>query len=214
MPDHPRGGGRWTAAIATSAVACAAAAASLVTMGDAQAGTLSGTMYRDPTSQVVRWVAANPGDSRTPVIRDKIASQPQAHWLSSFNPGTVTSEVSGVVGAAGSAGQIPVFSVYEIPNRDCGGASAGGAPDFTQYQQWIAGYAQGLGDSTAITILETDALALQTCLSGSQVTTRDQAIAHAAASQFEQLRRQVAAVSDHLTGQGRRGERLLEMDLG
>ena len=111
--------------------------------GDARAGTLSGTLYRDPTTQAARWVQAHPDDARTPVIRDKIASQPQAHWLAAFNPTTVTSEVSGVVDAANAADQIPVFSVYEIPNRDCGGASAGGAPDYGQYQQWITDFTQG-----------------------------------------------------------------------
>ncbi|MEV5709519.1 glycoside hydrolase family 6 protein [Actinoallomurus sp. NPDC052274] len=178
MRVHPWRGGRWRTAIATTAVACSAVTAGLVT-GNARAGTLSGTLYRDPTTQVVRWVEANPNDARTPVIRDKIASQPQAHWLSAFNPSTVTSEVSGVVNAANSANQIPVLSVYEIPNRDCGGASAGGAPDYTQYQQWISNFAPGIGNRTVIVILETDALALQTCLSGSDVAARDQAIAQA-----------------------------------
>ncbi|GLY75347.1 glycoside hydrolase family 6 protein [Actinoallomurus iriomotensis] len=179
MSDHPRRDGRWKAAVASVAMACTAVAAGLLATGDARAGALSGTLYRDPTTQVVRWVQANPNDSRTPVIRDKVASQPQAHWLSSFNPGTVTSEVSGVVSAANAANQIPVFSVYEIPNRDCGGASAGGAPDLGQYQQWISAFAQGLGGRTVIVALETDALALQTCLSGSEVTARDQAISQA-----------------------------------
>ncbi|GAA0362739.1 glycoside hydrolase family 6 protein [Actinoallomurus spadix] len=178
MRDLPWRAGRWKAAIATMAVACAAVTAGLVT-GDAQAGTLSGSLYRDPSSQVVRWVQANSGDARTPVIRDKVASQPQARWLAAFDPGTVTSEVAGVVNAASSANQIPVLAVYEIPNRDCGGASAGGAPDYTQYQQWVSAFAQGMGGRTVIVILETDALALQTCLSGSEVGARDQAISQA-----------------------------------
>jgi endoglucanase len=171
--------GRWRAVIAAVAVVCVTVTAGLVGAGGARAGALSGTLYRDPTSQAARWVQANPGDARTPVIRDKIASQPQAHWLSNFNPGTVTSEVSGVVNAANAANQIPLFSVYEIPNRDCGGASAGGAPDLGQYQQWITGFANGLGGGTVIVILETDALALQSCLSGSEITARDQAISQA-----------------------------------
>lgn len=179
MRDHPWRTGRWKAAVATAAVACAAVTANLVTTGNARAGTLSGSLYRDPDSQVVRWVEANPDDPRTPVIRDKIASQPQAHWLAAFDPGTVTSEVSGVVNAANAANQIPVFAVYEIPNRDCGGASAGGAPDYSQYQRWMSNFAQGVGDRTVIVVLETDALALQSCLDSSEIATRDQAIAQA-----------------------------------
>ena len=179
MRDHPWRDGRWKAAIAATTIAVAAVTAGLTSTGNARAGTLSGVLYRDPSSQVVRWVEANPNDARTPVIRDKIDSQPQARWLSAFDPGTVSSEVSGVVDAANSANRIPVLSVYEIPNRDCGGASAGGAPDYTQYQQWISQFAQGVGSGTVIVVFETDALALQSCLSTSEVATRDQAIAQA-----------------------------------
>jgi endoglucanase len=171
--------GRVPALFAAGTVGCAVTAGVWFATGPASAGTISGTLYRDPTSQVVRWVASNPNDSRTAVIRDKIASQPQARWLSSFNPSTVQSEVSTYVGGANASGQIPVLSVYEIPNRDCGGASAGGAPDLGQYQSWVSSFAQGLGNQTVIIILETDALALQTCLSASDVAARDQALATA-----------------------------------
>ena len=163
---HPIPGRRLPAIIAATAATCLVAAGSWFASSAASAGTVSGTLYRDPSSQVMAWVAANPGDSRMPVIRDKIASQPQARWLSSFNPATVQSEVSGFISAANAAGQIPVLSVYEITNRDCGGASAGGAPNLTQYQTWISSFAQALGSQTVMIILETDSLALQTCLSG------------------------------------------------
>jgi endoglucanase len=83
------------------------------------------------------------------------------------------------VNGANAAGQVPVLSVYEIPNRDCGGASAGGAPDLNQYQTWVTNFSRGLGTRTVIVILETDALALQTCLSASDITARDQAISTA-----------------------------------
>jgi endoglucanase len=161
------------------AVAGTVTAAVWFASGSASAGTLSGALYRDPDSQAVRWVAANPNDSRTPVIRDKVASQPQAHWLSSFNPSTVQSEVSTFIGGANAANQIPVLSVYEIPNRDCGGASAGGAPDFTQYQTWVSNFSRALGNQTVVVILETDSIALQTCLSASELTARNQALATA-----------------------------------
>lgn len=147
--------------------------------GSASAGTLSGTLYRDPNSAVALWVAANPNDSRTSAIRDKIASQPAARWLASFNLSTVQSEVSAHIGTANNAGQVPVLSVYEIPNRDCGGASAGGAPDLTQYQNWISLFSQALGTRLVIIILETDSLALTTCLNSTQLAARNQAISTA-----------------------------------
>ncbi|MFB9446915.1 glycoside hydrolase family 6 protein [Dactylosporangium vinaceum] len=166
-------------AAAVAASACVAFAAGWSVIGSASAGTLSGTLYRDPDSQVARWVNANQGDSRMPVIRDKIASQSQARWMANFNISTIQSEVSSIVGAANAVNQVPVLTSYAIPNRDCGGASAGGAPDLNQYQQWISGYARGLGNRTVIVIMETDALALQTCLSSSEVQQRAQAISTA-----------------------------------
>ncbi|MEV4716683.1 glycoside hydrolase family 6 protein [Micromonospora noduli] len=170
---------RRSAAISVAAVAGATAVGVCLAVSSASAGTLSGSLYRDPSSAVVRWVAANPGDSRTAVIRDKIASQPQARWFANFNPSTVQSEVSGFIGAANAAQQIPVLAVYEITNRDCGGASAGGAPDLNQYQTWVSNFARGLGNQTVIIILETDSLALLTCLSAAEINARNQAISTA-----------------------------------
>src|SRR5947209_1335120 len=66
-----------------------------------------------------------------------------------------------------------------VAGAACAGASAGGASHLTRYQQWITGFARGLGSRTVIVILETDSLALQSCLSGSQITARDQAISQA-----------------------------------
>jgi endoglucanase len=170
---------RRTAVLAGIVAASVAAAAAWFATGPASAGTLSGTLYRDPNSGVVRWVAANPNDSRTPAIRDKIASQPAARWLANFNLSTVQSEVSAHINAANSANQVPVLSVYMIPNRDCGGASAGGAPDLNQYQNWISLFAQALGSRLVIIVLETDSLALTTCLDANALAARNQAISTA-----------------------------------
>jgi len=164
------------ATVALLVAAATIAAAAWLATGSASAGTLSGTLYRDPNSGAARWVAANPNDSRTPAIRDKIASQPAARWLANFNPSTVQSEVSAHINAANNANQVPVFSVYEITNRDCGGASAGGAPDLTQYQNWISLFSQALGTRLVIIILETDSLALTTCLDSNALNARNQAI--------------------------------------
>lgn len=170
---------RRSAAISVAAVAGATAVGVCLAVSSASAGTLSGSLYRDPSSAVVRWVGANPGDSRTAVIRDKIASQPQARWFANFNPSTVQSEVSGHISAANAAQQIPVLAVYEITNRDCGGASAGGAPDLNQYQTWVSNFARGLGNQTVIIVLETDSLALLTCLSSGEINARNEAISTA-----------------------------------
>jgi endoglucanase len=172
LPASPRGRRLTTATVA----GLATAAGVWFATGAAHAGTVSGSLYRDPDTAVARWVAANPGDSRTAVIRDKIASQPASRWISSFNINTVQADVAGYVNGANAAGQIPAVTVYGITNRDCGGASAGGAPDLTQYQTWIGNLARGLGGRTVLVLLEPDSIALQTCLSSGDVAARDRAL--------------------------------------
>ncbi len=176
----PRSRARRLTTAALSVVCATAAAGIWLTAGTASAGTLSGSFYREPSgTAVARWVAANPNDSRAAVIRDRIASQPASRWLSNFNLSTVESEVSGYVGAATSAGQLPALTLYGIPNRDCGGASAGGAPDLATYGTWVGNIARGIAGRTTIVILEPDSIALLTCLSSSEIAARNQALAQA-----------------------------------
>ncbi|MFD8598290.1 glycoside hydrolase family 6 protein [Kitasatospora sp. NPDC059646] len=187
VPPHPAARqGRPTRRAAVLALAATATALGLVAgvQGGADAavqGSLpAGTQfYRDPASQVVKWVAANPGDSRTPVISKRIASQPQGIWFSNYRPNTVTSDVRAVTSAAEQAGQTPVLVAYTIPNRDCGGASAGGAPDLASYDAWVTKFAAGLGSSRSIVVLEPDSIALTTCLSAQQQSDRFASLARA-----------------------------------
>ncbi|MEV0970299.1 glycoside hydrolase family 6 protein [Microtetraspora glauca] len=150
-----------------AAAATIGVGAAVFTSSAAQAA--DSAFYVDPQTSAAKWVAANPGDSRTAVIRDRIAAVPQGRWFASYNPSTVRAEVDGYVGAAATAGKIPIMVVYDMPNRDCGGASAGGAPDHTAYRAWIDQIAAGLGGRPATIILEPDALAIMSnCMSGSQ----------------------------------------------
>lgn len=170
--------------LVTGLAAAGIALGTEITAGAAVQGSLpSGTqLYKDPTSQVARWVAANPGDSRQPVISRRIASQPQAIWFSNYSPSTVTNDVRAITGPAAAAGQVPVLAVYEIPNRDCGGASAGGAPDLSSYDAWVRNFAAGLGSGQSIIILEPDSIALTTCLSGQQQSDRFASLSRAGAA--------------------------------
>ena len=52
----------------------------------------------------------------------------------------------------------PVLVVYDIPGRDCAQYSAGGALDEADYEAWISAFAAGIGSSSAVVILEPDAL--------------------------------------------------------
>jgi endoglucanase len=144
-------------------------------------GSLSAStkFYINPNSNVNQWVAANPTNADEPVIAADIASQPQATWFTTYNPTTIESQVSSLATAAAAAGEVPVLVAYDIPDRDCGGASAGGAPTIADYETWIANFAAGLGSTTAIVLVEPDSLALQTCLTSTEASQRDAAIAYA-----------------------------------
>lgn len=172
---------RGLVAVSTSAVAVMAFAVVTQLGGVAAAGSIStGTQfYVYPNSQVMKWDAANPGDSREPAIASQIASQAQGIWFANYTPSTVQSDVSTITSQAASAGKTPVLVMYNIPNRDCGGASAGGAPDISSYESYVQSFANGLGSHQVIVILEPDSLALQTCLSAQQASDRDAALAFA-----------------------------------
>ncbi|WP_433415777.1 glycoside hydrolase family 6 protein [Microtetraspora malaysiensis] len=149
--------------------AAAAVATGTAVFASSAAQADSSAFYVDPQTGAAKWVAANPGDSRTAVIRDRIAAAPQGRWFASYNPSTVRTEVDAYVGAAAATGKIPIMVVYDMPNRDCGGASAGGAPDHTAYRAWIDQIAAGLGGRPATVILEPDALSIMSnCMSIAQ----------------------------------------------
>ncbi|WP_227870153.1 glycoside hydrolase family 6 protein [Streptomyces otsuchiensis] len=139
-------------------------------------------LYRADAA-VNAWVDANPGDPRTPLISERIASQPQAVWFAGqYNPGTITEEVRAVTSAASDAGQVAVVVPYMIPFRDCGNHSGGGAPDFASYRSWTEGFAAGLGSDPVIVVLEPDAIPLIGCLDQQQRAERLSALAGAAAA--------------------------------
>ena len=58
------------------------------------------------------------------------------------------------------AGPAPPRSSWRtfIPNRDCGGQSSGGATSDSKYRDWIGSLAAKLGTSSAVIILEPDAI--------------------------------------------------------
>jgi endoglucanase len=92
-----------------------------------------------------------------------IARQPTAHWVGGWR-GPVRRDVGAVVAGSTATGSIPVLVAYNIPNRDCGFHSGGGASDGQGYRQWIREFAAGVGGRRAIVILEPDALAGIECL--------------------------------------------------
>ncbi len=85
----------------------------------------------------------------------KIAEQPTGEWIGPENP---EQEARGFTEAAEEADRTAILVLYNIPHRDCGQYSQGGAADGDAYRAWIDGVAKGIGDRSATVILEPDAV--------------------------------------------------------
>jgi endoglucanase len=95
----------------------------------------------------------------------KIAREPQANWYGGWS-GDIKTVVTNYVNAATRANELALLVLYNVPNRDCGQYSAGGAADASAYLQWVEAFAEGIGQRRAAVVLEPDALPLLAqCLS-------------------------------------------------
>src|SRR6478735_9765562 len=166
--------------LAAGIVAAFAASGVVITTTWASTQAAGSAFYVDPNTGAAKWVAANSGDSRAAVIRDRIAAVPQARWFTTTNTSAVRGQVSAFVGAAASEGKTPILVVYNIPNRDCSGASTGGAPNHAAYRQWIDELAAGLQGRPATIVLEPDVLPIMTnCMNSSQQQETNASMAYA-----------------------------------
>jgi endoglucanase len=112
----------------------------------------------DPDSRAARQVVAwaKVGRWAEAALLRRIARQPTATWLTGDDPGPL---VRRITEAAAARGRIPVLVAYNIPHRDCGLYSSGGAANADAYRTWIARLAAGVGDRRALIVLEPDAVA-------------------------------------------------------
>ncbi|SDI70577.1 glycoside hydrolase family 6 protein [Paraburkholderia phenazinium] len=120
------------------------------------------SFYADPNSEAAVWVRAHADDPRAAKIAASIVHVPTAQWFGSWNR-DVQAAVDQYVNAANAAHQVPILVAYNIPERDCGGASAGGAADVSAYRAWIDAFSQGIGKSRAMVVVEPDSLAQLDC---------------------------------------------------
>lgn len=158
------------------ASACAGAEETVSPIGQAippAAGNpLSGsTLWVDPASPArqtaTAWRASRPADAAQ---MDKIASQAMAKWMGPWST-NVRVDVDAATTAMLAAGALPVFVAYNIPHRDCGGASSN-LISADSYRTWIRSFADGIGARSAVVILEPDALAQMDCLSAADQVQR------------------------------------------
>src|SRR4051812_30594421 len=96
------------------------------------------SLYVDPSSSAAgsaTWLSTMGYLAEADQI-DKIASRPQAKWFGDFG-GDVRTAVDTQVTAAAALGQVPTLVAYNIPKRDCGSYSSGGATSADAYKTWI-----------------------------------------------------------------------------
>jgi endoglucanase len=148
---------------------CAAAAPSSLTGPDTPPSSrgnplVGARLYVDPASSAARqaadWRGTRPGDA---ALMELMARQPVARWLGDWNH-DLRADADAAVRAMSSAGALPVFVLYNIPARDCGSYSAGGARSAAEYRAWIDGFVRGVNGRPAVAVLEPDALAGMDCL--------------------------------------------------
>ncbi len=100
-----------------------------------------------------------------------LSSQPISEWFGDWTP-TPSGAVKTLVDNATSKGKLAQLVAYDIPHRDCGSYSAGGAKDAATYKAWIRSIASGIGNREAIVILEPDALAQMDCINANDQNER------------------------------------------
>ncbi|MDB4887603.1 MAG: Glucanase [Gemmatimonadetes bacterium] len=121
-------------------------------------------LYVDPNSTAQRQAEtlrrSRPQDAE---LLAGIARRPVARWMGGW-VADIAREVDNAASTITRSGAMPVFVAYNIPGRDCGQYSAGGANGSTAYRRWIHSFGEGLRGQRAIVILEPDALSGMDCL--------------------------------------------------
>ncbi len=116
------------------------------------------SLYVDPTTnasqQANAWRTSAPADA---TCMDWLAARPTALWMGDWTADPYTT-VDEALNEAGT--KLIVFVIYNIPSRDLGNWSAGGAGDGLTYIKWVAEFACGIKGRKSIVVLEPDALAM------------------------------------------------------
>ncbi len=143
--------------------------------GDAADDPLAGqSFFVDPegpaAQQVSEWRAEGRAGEASALQR--IAEEPTATWFT--GGGGVRAGVRSLTLRAARAGRSALLVAYDVPGRDCGDYSAGGAASAAQYRRWIEQFAAGIEGREATVVLEPDAVAqtLSHCLAPAAVAQR------------------------------------------
>ncbi|MEU5901255.1 glycoside hydrolase family 6 protein [Streptomyces venezuelae] len=121
------------------------------------AGPPEGTFWVDPDSPAARQVEQwrQQGRTRDAEALRRISEQPMAVWPAGDDPAP---DIAQAVRGAAKENRTVVLVAYNIPHRDCGQHSAGGAGSADQYRSWVDTFAGAIGDAPALVVLEPDAI--------------------------------------------------------
>jgi endoglucanase len=151
-----------TSLVTGSVATASSAAASTSAQTAVSRGMVPGTRFFVPPpsagapQQIVQLLKG--GDLKDAALIAEMEAFPRAVWFTSGTPAQVHLQVQQTMAEAAIERAVPVLVAYDIPGRDCAQYSAGGALDEADYEAWIDGLAQGIGNQKAIVILEPDAL--------------------------------------------------------
>jgi endoglucanase len=99
------------------------------------------------------------GQVKSALLITAMETIPQAVWLTGSTPSEVGASVTSALHEANVERAVPVLVLYNIPGRDCGSYSAGGAENTADYETWIDAIVAAIGDQKVVIVLEPDALA-------------------------------------------------------
>lgn len=139
---------------------------------------LGSTKLYLPTKPAVLNALATLTDSTQKTAVSYILAQPSTIWLNGDSYET-DAYISGLVAKATSQNAVPSFVLYNIVQRDCNSYSSGGAKTMANYKTWINRLAGVFKNTSAILVVEPDALAMLNCVSGTARAERIEMIKYA-----------------------------------
>jgi endoglucanase len=122
----------------------------------------AGGLYTDPNTDAAVAAARlqSEGQTASAALMREISSQPTALWLGEwYDDAELRTVLAQNVAAAKQAGKTLVVVTYAVPNRDCGGQSAGGL-SASAYLDWNRTVANSLEGTGTVVLVEPDSLAM------------------------------------------------------
>jgi endoglucanase len=144
------------------ALVVAAAGAALLASGAAGAGQTTRFYVPPPSDGALQQVLqlARSHDLQGAALITKMELQPRAVWLNGGTSQDATKQVRQTMVLAAVERAVPTFVIYDLPFRDCGQYSSGGALNTASYLAYVKAVAKAIGNGQAIVILEPDGLGL------------------------------------------------------